>query len=154
MIYSFLAALLATSVSACGQLDSPPSPTQDTPATVRAVVSEEIAKSGQSQSGDAVLRGNSRERRYATARQSAGSPALCAGEDPTIKVMPSLVEVTATKGEGVVTGSGFIVDGERGLIVTATHVVSTVDPDSIEIVFRNGVTRSARWVAQEPATDV
>ena len=80
--------------------------------------------------------------------------ARCAGENPSLKVLPSLVEIRALKQEGAVAGSGFIVDGERGFILTTTHLVSDVERDTITVTYRNGVTAEAIWLAHEPSADI
>lgn len=67
----------------------------------------------------------------------------CAGEDPSLKVLPSLVEIKAWTDYGPVFGSGFIVDGELGYILSATRVVADVDRDSIAVTYRNGVIEQA-----------
>ena len=78
----------------------------------------------------------------------------CAGEDPRLKVLPSLVEINALTYDGAVSGSGFIVGRERGFILTATHVVADVKRDTITVTYRDGVVEPAIWVAREPAADI
>ena len=78
----------------------------------------------------------------------------CAGEDPSLKVLPSLVEIYAETYDGAVYGSGFIVDDEIGYILTATHVLADVDHDSIWVTYRDGTTEQAVWVALEPSADI
>lgn len=83
------------------------------------------------------------------------TPALpCAGQDPTMRILPSLVEVKGQTPNAIVTGTGFIVDSKRGYILTATHVVANTYSDSLTVTFRNAVTKRARWVAQKSATDI
>lgn len=83
------------------------------------------------------------------------TPALpCAGQDPTMRILPSLVEVRGRTSSAIVTGTGFIVDSKRGYILTATHVVANTYDDSLTVTFRNSVTKRARRVAHVEATDI
>lgn len=78
----------------------------------------------------------------------------CAGQDPTMRILPALVEVRGKTSSAIVTGTGFMVDSKRGYILTATHVVANTYDDSLTVTFRNAVTKRARWVAQNSATDI
>ena len=64
----------------------------------------------------------------------------CYDADPLLQVLPSLVEVKAYQSDrsGAV-GTGFIVDGEEGYVITAHHVIANADP--VEVTLRNGETR-------------
>ncbi|MDP2948801.1 MAG: serine protease [Chloroflexota bacterium] len=77
-----------------------------------------------------------------------------AGQDPTLKLLPSLVEVTAESPSGLMTGSGFIVDASSTstYILTATHVVA--DADAIRVTFRDGTSKTGRWAAKSSTGDV
>ncbi|MDO8531756.1 MAG: serine protease [Dehalococcoidia bacterium] len=71
-----------------------------------------------------------------------------------MRILPALVEVRGKTSSAIVTGTGFIVDSKRGYILTATHVVANTYDDSLTVTFRNAVTKRARWVAQNSATDI
>jgi len=75
-------------------------------------------------------------------------------QDPVQKVLPSLVKVTARTANGIVQGSGFIVDSKKGYIITATHVIADAYSDSIKITLRNGVSQQATWVALQTTADI
>ncbi len=49
-------------------------------------------------------------------------------------------------------GSGFVVDAERGLIVTNNHVIA--DADSIEVNFSDGATLTAKLKGTDTKTDI
>lgn len=74
------------------------------------------------------------------------------GQDPVLKVLPSIVKVTARTLHGTVQGSGFIINSTKGYVLTDTHVVA--DAYSIEIALRNGVSQKATWVAQQTTADI
>ena len=44
--------------------------------------------------------------------------------------------------------------GGSVFILTATHVVSDVDPESLTVTYRDGIIDSAIWVAREPSADI
>ncbi|MCA0156774.1 trypsin-like peptidase domain-containing protein [Tsukamurella sp. M9C] len=73
------------------------------------------------------------------------------------KVGPSVVTIevrTKTSGE---TGSGSVIDAERGYIMTNNHVVETASTNKdakIEVVFFNGTRTPAQLVGTDPYTDV
>jgi hypothetical protein len=50
---------------------------------------------------------------------------VCQGQTPHLVVEPSIVRVTALTSSGLAQDSGFVVDSEKGFILTATHVVRT-----------------------------
>jgi len=89
-----------------------------------------------------------------TPTPTATPTATATANDPFLKVLPSLVKVTAQTSEGTVEGTGFIVDGNKGYILTATHVVANAYSDSIKITLRNGVSQLATSVAQWSAADI
>ncbi|NMD58270.1 MULTISPECIES: S1C family serine protease [Tsukamurella] len=73
------------------------------------------------------------------------------------KVGASVVTIevrTKTSGE---TGSGSVIDAERGYIMTNNHVVETASTNKdakIEVVFFNGTRTPAQLVGTDPYTDV
>src|SRR5512144_1499059 len=50
------------------------------------------------------------------------------------------------------TGSGVIVDGQRGYVLTANHVVSQIT--AAQITTKDGRRFSARLIGRDPATDI
>jgi len=78
----------------------------------------------------------------------------CAGQDPTLKILPSIVEVRGVTPQGQVQGSGFVVDPQRGYVMTATHVVANVIPGRLMVTFRDQRTYPARPVASTRASDM
>lgn len=80
--------------------------------------------------------------------------ATCEGEDPSLKIWPSVVKITAKTPQGPVQGSGFVVDSSKGYILTASHVVAQAYPNSIEIEFRGKSPRRATMVASYSTADI
>ncbi|KXP00989.1 S1C family serine protease [Tsukamurella pseudospumae] len=77
--------------------------------------------------------------------------------DMVSKVGPSVVTIevrTRTTGE---TGSGSVINAERGYIMTNNHVIETAATNKdakIEVVFWNGTRTPAQLVGTDPNTDV
>jgi S1-C subfamily serine protease len=72
-------------------------------------------------------------------------------------VTPAVVSIEVRVGEVGATGSGVVVDGENGYIVTNNHVVSGADGvegAEIRAVFSDGAGSEARIVGRDPASDV
>ena len=80
--------------------------------------------------------------------------ARCENQDPHLKIWPSIVKVTVKTLQGRVQGTGFVVDGDGGYILTATHVVAGAQTGGIEITFRNGVSQRATAVTQYEVADI
>jgi S1-C subfamily serine protease len=73
------------------------------------------------------------------------------------EVMPAVVSIEVRVGEAGATGSGVVVDGENGYIVTNNHVVSGADGvegAEIRAVFFDGSGSAARIVGRDPASDI
>jgi S1-C subfamily serine protease len=73
------------------------------------------------------------------------------------RVAPAVVSIEVRVGNAGATGSGVVVDGENGYIVTNNHVISgAADNDEAEIraVFSDGSGSEARIVGRDPASDV
>src|SRR6185295_8595985 len=66
----------------------------------------------------------------------------------TVDPMDIFAEVQPREG----TGSGIIVDPEKGIILTNLHVIQ--DAHRIEIALANGLTYKARLVGFDPETDL
>jgi S1-C subfamily serine protease len=67
------------------------------------------------------------------------------------------VSVEVRLGEAGATGSGVVVDGENGYIVTNNHVISGADGvegAEIRAVFSDGSGSAARIVGRDPASDI
>jgi S1-C subfamily serine protease len=72
-------------------------------------------------------------------------------------VTPAVVSIEVRVGEAGATGSGVVIDGEQGYIVTNNHVVSgadDVDGAEIRAVFSDGSGSAARVVGRDPASDI
>ncbi len=73
------------------------------------------------------------------------------------EVMPAVVSIEVRVGQGGATGSGVVIDGADGYIVTNNHVVSGadgVDGAEIRAVFSDGSGSAARIVGRDPASDL
>jgi S1-C subfamily serine protease len=71
--------------------------------------------------------------------------------------MPAVVSIEVRVGNSGDTGSGIVVDGGNGYIVTNNHVVSSadgVDGAEIRAVFSDGSGSAARIVGRDPSSDV
>jgi S1-C subfamily serine protease len=73
------------------------------------------------------------------------------------RVSPAVVSIEVRVGEAGATGSGVVIEGENGYIVTNNHVVSgaaDVDGAEIRAVFSDGTGSAARIVGRDPASDL
>jgi S1-C subfamily serine protease len=73
------------------------------------------------------------------------------------RVTPAVVSVEVQVGQSGDTGSGVVVDGQNGYIVTNNHVISAaagVEDAEIRAVFSDGSGSAARIVGRDPASDV
>ena len=73
------------------------------------------------------------------------------------RVMPAVVSVEVRLGNNGATGSGVVIEGENGYIVTNNHVVSGADGVAgaeIRAVFDDGSGSPARIVGRDPASDI
>ncbi|MFE5867519.1 S1C family serine protease [Streptomyces roseifaciens] len=66
-------------------------------------------------------------------------------------VSPSIVEIKASTTSGQSTGSGVIITGD-GEIVTNNHVVAGAD--TVQVVFSDGSTKTAKVVGTDPGKDL
>jgi S1-C subfamily serine protease len=72
-------------------------------------------------------------------------------------VMPAVVSIEVRVGQAGATGSGVVIDGDNGYIVTNNHVVSGADGVAgaeIRAVFFDGSGSAARIVGRDPASDI
>jgi putative serine protease PepD len=67
-------------------------------------------------------------------------------------VLPSVVQIKVETSDGSATGSGFVLD-EDGLLVTNNHVVSGAQ-GSVDVVFLDGTTTTARLIGTSPSYDL
>ncbi|MCU1669487.1 MAG: Peptidase and chymotrypsin/Hap [Blastococcus sp.] len=77
--------------------------------------------------------------------------------DIAARVAPAVVSIEVRVGQAGATGSGVVVDGGKGYIVTNNHVVSGADGVSgaeIRAVFSDGSGSKARIVGRDPSSDV
>jgi putative serine protease PepD len=77
--------------------------------------------------------------------------------DIAARVTPAVVSIEVRVGQSGDTGSGVVVDGKNGYIVTNNHVISAaagVDGAEIRAVFSDGSGSPARIVGRDPASDV
>jgi len=73
------------------------------------------------------------------------------------RIMPAVVSIEVRVGNSGATGSGVVIDGDNGYIVTNNHVVSGADGvqgAEIRAVFSDGSGSAARIVGRDPASDV
>jgi S1-C subfamily serine protease len=73
------------------------------------------------------------------------------------RIMPAVVSIEVRVGNSGATGSGVVIDGDKGYIVTNNHVVSGAagnDDADIRAVFSDGSGSAARIVGRDPASDV
>jgi S1-C subfamily serine protease len=73
------------------------------------------------------------------------------------RIMPAVVSIEVRVGQAGATGSGVVIDGKNGYIVTNNHVVSGADGvqgAEIRAVFSDGSGSAARIVGRDPASDV
>ncbi|WP_347059593.1 trypsin-like peptidase domain-containing protein [Blastococcus sp. HT6-30] len=72
-------------------------------------------------------------------------------------VIPAVVSIEVRVGQAGATGSGVVIDGENGYIVTNNHVISGADEvegAEIRAVFSDGSGSAARIVGRDPASDL
>jgi S1-C subfamily serine protease len=72
-------------------------------------------------------------------------------------VTPAVVSIEVRVGNGGATGSGVVIEGAKGYIVTNNHVVSGADGvESAEIraIFEDGSGSAARIVGRDPSSDL
>ena len=72
-------------------------------------------------------------------------------------VIPAVVSIEVRVGQAGATGSGVVIDGENGYIVTNNHVISGADGvegAEIRAVFSDGSGSTARIVGRDPASDL
>jgi putative serine protease PepD len=72
-------------------------------------------------------------------------------------VTPAVVSIEVRVGQAGATGSGVVIEGENGYIVTNNHVVSgadNIEGAEIRAVFSDGSGSEARIVGRDPASDV
>ncbi|RZU30429.1 S1C family serine protease [Blastococcus saxobsidens] len=73
------------------------------------------------------------------------------------QVIPAVVSIEVRVGQAGATGSGVVIDGADGYIVTNNHVVSGADDvegAEIRAVFSDGSGSAARIVGRDPASDL
>jgi 2-alkenal reductase len=99
----------------------------------------------------------------APAARAAGAPAASTGEvvaDVAAQLSASVVTVVnkLASGQPQSSGSGFLVDAQRGYILTNNHVVSNVRGTgvgaSFDVIFPDSRKVSAKLVGRDPDTDV
>ena len=77
--------------------------------------------------------------------------------DIASRVTPAVVSVEVRIGEAGATGSGVVIEGGNGYIVTNNHVISGADGvegAEIRAVFSDGSGSAARIVGRDPASDL
>jgi S1-C subfamily serine protease len=73
------------------------------------------------------------------------------------RVTPAVVSIEVRLGSSGATGSGVVIEGKKGYIVTNNHVVSGADGNEgaeIRAIFEDGSGSSARIVGRDPASDL
>jgi S1-C subfamily serine protease len=77
--------------------------------------------------------------------------------DIAADVTPAVVSIEVRVGQAGATGSGVVIEGDDGYIVTNNHVVSgaeDVEGAEIRAVFSDGSGSEARIVGRDPASDI
>jgi putative serine protease PepD len=77
--------------------------------------------------------------------------------DIAARVAPAVVSIEVRVGQAGDTGSGVVIDGAKGYIVTNNHVVSGaagVTGAEVRAVFSDGSGSAARIVGRDPASDI
>jgi putative serine protease PepD len=77
--------------------------------------------------------------------------------DIAADVTPAVVSIEVRVGQAGATGSGVVIEGDKGYIVTNNHVVSGADGvegAEIRAVFSDGSGSAARIVGRDPASDI
>ena len=77
--------------------------------------------------------------------------------DIAARVAPAVVSIEVRLGNAGATGSGVVIEGDDGYIVTNNHVVSGADGvegAEIRAVFEDGSGSAARIVGRDPASDL
>jgi putative serine protease PepD len=77
--------------------------------------------------------------------------------DIAARVAPAVVSIEVRVGQAGATGSGVVIEGENGYVVTNNHVVSGADGvegAEIRAVFSDGSGSAARIVGRDPASDI
>jgi S1-C subfamily serine protease len=77
--------------------------------------------------------------------------------DIAARVTPAVVSIEVRVGQAGDTGSGVVIDGAKGYIVTNNHVVSGaagVAGAEVRAVFSDGSGSTARIVGRDPASDI
>ncbi|MGZ4509424.1 MAG: S1C family serine protease [Blastococcus sp.] len=77
--------------------------------------------------------------------------------DIAARVSPAVVSIEVRVGQAGATGSGVVIDGAKGYIVTNNHVVSGaagVEGAEIRAVFSDGSGSAARIVGRDPSSDI
>lgn len=95
---------------------------------------------------------------------TAASVQVPAGADPVVDVvkelLPTVVTVVNrnTSGQPQSSGSGFVIDAQRGFVVTNNHVVENVRGTgagaSFDVIFSDNKSVKATLVGRDPLTDV
>ncbi|HTT89546.1 MAG TPA: trypsin-like peptidase domain-containing protein [Acidimicrobiales bacterium] len=89
-----------------------------------------------------------------TASAATGASSSCSIPNIADNVLPSVVTISAKKGDHGGTGSGSIIRSD-GYILTNNHVVGlAADGGSVSVLFSNGTTAPATITGRDPLTDV
>ncbi|MGF1648403.1 MAG: S1C family serine protease [Kineosporiaceae bacterium] len=72
------------------------------------------------------------------------------------EVLPSVVSIEVTTPSGAGSGSGFVIDGDEGLVLTNNHVVAAAADGAgeITVVFEDGAQVDAEIVGREASYDL
>ena len=81
-----------------------------------------------------------------------GSKPAAALPDVIETIMPAVVNIYVAKGDDASSGSGFVIDGKAGYIVTNNHVID--DGSKIVVSFPDDNAYTAKLVGSDPMTDI
>ncbi len=89
---------------------------------------------------------------------------VAAGADPVVDVVKELLPTVVTvvnrnaSGQAQSSGSGFVIDAQRGFVVTNNHVIENVRGTgagaSFDVIFSDNKTVKATLIGRDPSTDV
>lgn len=105
--------------------------------------------------------GSSRSRLLPVLAVCAIPLGACGGDDESFseealveQVRPSLVSITGRTGDSASGGTGFVIDADRGLVLTNEHVVAGTSALRARVGDRADTEGPARIVAQDPCQDL
>ena len=93
---------------------------------------------------------------FTLAAQADPTPSFGRSSDElnTIRVAKSVSPAVVTIADGAGLGSGVIIDGKNGIILTNNHVVARAENGVVEVKLKNARTLRGRVMGTDPAVDI